>query len=169
MPRIDFDHLPDDARLWVFAASEALEPAAAESLLTRVDDFLDGWNAHGHPLTGGRAWLDGRFLFVAVDERTAPPSGCSIDALHRSLKAYEDETGVGLTDHADVLYRAEGGDVARATRLEFARMAREGAVSLETAVFDTTLTRKAELDARFEVPAGEAWHRRAFWRGAPVG
>ena len=168
MPRASFDALPAEARLWLFAASQPLEGAAAESLLGRVDAFLDGWNAHGHPLTGARAWVEDRFLMVAVDEATAPPSGCSIDALHRILKDYEEETGIGLTDHADVLYRAPDGSVARATRLDFARLAKDDAVALDTPVFDMTLTRKSELGSRFEVPAEEAWHRRAFWRHVPA-
>ncbi len=165
MPRIEFDALPDDARLWIFAADRPVTGSDAETLLERVDHFLDGWNAHGHPLTGARRWDGDRFLFVAVDERTAPPSGCSIDALHRVLKDFEAEGGVGLTDHIDVLWRDPDGRVVRTSRPDFTRLAREGTVSLETSVFDTTLTRKADLVGGFEVPAGDAWHRRAFWRG----
>lgn len=168
MPRVPFDRLPDDARLWVFAASEAIPADAEADLLARVDTFLDGWNAHGHPLVGARDWRDGRFLFVAVDERSAPPSGCSIDALHRALKDFEDERGVGLTDHVDVVFRRDDGRVARATRPAFARLAREGEVGLGTVVFDTTITRKHEIERRFEVVARDAWHRRAFWRGVPA-
>lgn len=165
MPRIEFDALPDDARLWVFAADRPVEGADAEVLLERVDRFLDGWNAHGHPLTGARRWDADRFLFVAVDERTAPPSGCSIDALHRVLKELEAERGMALTDHIDVLWRDGEGRVVRTSRPDFARLAREGVVDLDTPVFDTTLTRKAALRDAFELPAGDAWHRRAFWRG----
>ena len=165
MPKVDFDALPDDARRWVFAAAEPLEAPHSDVLLDRVDAFLEGWNAHGAPLTAARRWAEDRFLLVAVDERTAPPSGCSIDALHRILKEFEDERGVGLTDHTHVVYRDAAGVVARASRPEFARLAREGAVDLDTPVFDTTLTRKGGLEEAFEVPAGAAWHRRAFWRG----
>ncbi|MBT8403367.1 MAG: hypothetical protein KJP18_05890 [Gemmatimonadetes bacterium] len=164
MPRTEFDALPDDARLWVFSSSRPLAPDESEALLTRVDGFLDGWNAHGHPLTGAREWREHRFLLVAVDEASAPPSGCSIDALHRILKEYEASRGVGMTDHADVLYRDGDGAVRSAPRLDFARMAKAGEVGLDTPVFDTTLTRKADLATAFEVPATAAWHRRAFWR-----
>lgn len=168
MPRIDFHALPDDARLWVFAADRPLADGVRSELLSRVDAFLDEWNAHGHPLTAGRDWRLDRFLLVAADEASAPPSGCSIDALHRILKAFEAERGAGLTDHVDVLYRGADGAVLRASRPEFARLAREGSVDLDTPVFDTTLTRKGDLAEGFEVPAGRAWHRRAFWRGATV-
>jgi len=173
MPRVTFDQLPDDARLWAFAASAEMDQDAESDLLARVDSFLDGWNAHGHPLVGAREWREGRFLFVAVDERSAPPSGCSIDALHRALKEFEEVRGVGLTDHIDVVFRGVDGAVLREARPAFARLAKAGEVGLDTVVFDTTITRKDEMAHRFEVPARDAWHRRAFWRGAvaqgPVG
>lgn len=165
MPRTDFAALPDDARLWVFAADRAVDGGDADALLARVDAFLDQWNAHGDPLMAARRWDEDRFLLVAVDERSVPPSGCSIDALHRVLKEFESQRGVGLTDHIHVLWRDADGRVVRTARPDFARMAREGEVDLDTPVFDTTLTRKGALTG-FEVPAGEAWHRRAFWRGA---
>lgn len=165
MPRTDFQALPDDARIWVFAADEPLDAARTPELLARVDRFLEGWNAHGMPLTGARELVEERFLVVGVDERTAPPSGCSIDALHRSLLAFEEQHGIGLTDHGQVHYRDREGAVRRAPRPDFARMARAGEVDLDTVVFDATITRKIDLANRFELPAGEAWHRRAFWRG----
>lgn len=165
MPRIPFDQLPDDARLWVFPASAPLDGPAEETFLARVDAFLHDWRAHGHPLTVGRDWREGRFLFVGVDERSEPPSGCSIDALLGVLKGLEGELGVGLTDHARVPYRTPAGGVVSVTRADFARGVQEGEITPATPVFDTTLTR---LDAlrrgRFEVPASDAWHRRAFFR-----
>lgn len=167
MPRTSFDALPDDARLWVFAAEEPLTGDPVERLLATVDAFLDGWNAHGHPLTAGRAWRDDRFLLVAVDERSAPPSGCSIDAMVRVLKEFEQEHGVTLTDHARVLWRDGEGEIHVADRPTFARLAREGTVDLDTQVFDTTLTRVGQLrEGGLELPAAEGWHRRAFWRQA---
>lgn len=166
MPRTDFDALPDDARLWVFAAERALEPDERTELLGEVDAFLDTWNAHGAPLTAARRLEDDRFLMVAVDERTAPPSGCSIDALLRILKVWEARRDLDVTGHGPVLWRDGTGVVRRATRTEFQRMAQRGDVTRATPVFDTTLTRVSELRRRgLERPAAESWHGRAFWRG----
>lgn len=165
MPRTEFEALPDESRIWIFTSDPALDEQVGTELLRQVDRFLDAWNAHGHPLAGARRWVEDRFLFVGVDERTAPPSGCSIDALHRVLKDFESEHGVRLTDHIDVYYRGAAGAVARSSRTDFGRLAREGVVDLDTVVFDSTITRKSEIESGFEVPAGAAWHRRAFWRG----
>jgi hypothetical protein len=162
--RVPYETLPDDARAWVFASSRSLDPAEATALCDRVDTFLNGWNAHGDPLSSGREWIHDRFLVVAVDERSAPPSGCSIDALLGVLKGLESQLGARLTDHGDVVYRTPDGAITQVDRPTFARLAREGVVDVDTSVFDTTLTRKADVASRLEVPAREAWHRRAFWR-----
>jgi hypothetical protein len=86
MPRVPLTALRDTARTWVFAAERALSASERDALLGDVDDFLDGWAAHGVPLTCGRDWRYDRFLVIAVDEAAAGVSGCSIDALTRRLK-----------------------------------------------------------------------------------
>jgi hypothetical protein len=165
VPRIPFKALPDDARLWIFGVGEPLPPEGEALLLEEVDAFLENWHAHGRPLACARDWRHGRFLLVGVDERTAPPSGCSIDAMVRVLKDLEGRLGVSIVDNSRVWYRADG-EVRRASRPEFSSLASHGEVGLETPVFDGTLTRVGELRSnRWEVPAREAWHGAAFFRG----
>ncbi len=165
MPKVEFDVLPDDARLWVFPVTSPLAADDEARLLAGVDAFVDQWKAHGVPLRAGRAWREGRFLLVAVDPHSEPPSGCSIDALLRELKGFEAEVGVTLTDHASVFYRDGGGRIQAVTRAAFRALARDGAVTPDTAVFDTTLTRVDQLRAgALEAPARETWHGRAFFR-----
>jgi len=163
MPRIAFNTLPDDARLWIFGVGGELTQEREYELLGAVDEFLESWKAHGHPLSCARDWRHGQFLLVGVDERTAPASGCSIDAMVHLLKDLEARLGLSLVDHSRVWYR-ENGRIERVSRPEFAALAREGRVGLDTAVFDATLTRVGELrSGRWEVPAREAWHARAFF------
>ena len=164
MPRTEFDRLPPDARLWIFGADRSLDARERAELLGLVDRFLDGWRAHGAPLTAARDLREDRFLMVAVDEASVPPSGCSIDALVRRLGDLETRLGVGLVGHGSVFWRDPAGAVRRAGRAEFRELAREGAVGPETPVFDNTLTRLAELRAgRWQRPARDAWHGRAFF------
>lgn len=163
MPRIAFDELPGDARVWIFSAERTLSPSERERLLAEVDGFLDGWGAHATPLTAGRDLVYGQFLFVAVDQRAAGPSGCSIDALVRRMKALQDEIGVELVNHAPVLFR-RGAAIARVPREAFAELAAAGQVGPGTTVFDNTLTSLGDVRAgRWEVPASDSWHARAFF------
>lgn len=164
MPRIPFDQLPDDARLWVFPTSRPLTPSEEEEMVARVDAFLDQWVAHGAPLSAGRDWREGRFLLVAVDEASAPPTGCSIDSLARMLRDLGREWDVSFLDHSPVWYRKDG-EAVPVSRRDFKSMAEAGEVSLETPVFDNAVTRVSQLrGSEWEKPAGASWHRRAFFQ-----
>jgi hypothetical protein len=161
--RVPFESLPDSSRVWVFGVQRDLAEDEAARLLEAVDEFLDGWAAHGTPLMGAREWRHGRLLLVGVDEEAAPPSGCSIDALTHVLKDLEGALGTRIVDNAPVWFLGSGG-VHHASRPEFARMAREGSVTPATVVFDNTVTRLGQVRAgEWECPAGDSWHQRAFF------
>lgn len=162
MPRVPFDELPEDARVWIFSAARPLTDGEQARLLTDVDQFIDQWGAHSVPLTAGRSLTYGQFLFVAVDQRAAGPSGCSVDALVRQMKLLQEEIGVELVNHAPVLYRRDTG-VERVSREDFAELAATGDISLQTTVFNNTLTSVGEVRAgRWEVPAADSWHATFF-------
>ena len=163
MPRIAFDELPEDARVWIFSAERKLAEPERLRLLADVDAFIDQWGAHAVPLTAGRDLVYDQFLFVAVDQRAAGPSGCSIDALVRQMKGLQDEIGVELVNHAPVLFR-QGEAIARVPREAFAELAEAGEVGPDTTVFNNTLTSLGDVRAgRWEVPASASWHARAFF------
>ena len=158
MSRVDFSSLPDDARVWVFAADRPLEGEQASALLAAVDRFLDDWAAHGQPLTCARDWREERFLAIAVDQRDAHASGCSIDGLFRVLRALEPQLGATLLGGGRVLYRDRHGHIRSTTRDEFGLMSTRGEVSATTPVFDTTVATARAWRERFEQPAAESWH-----------
>ena len=163
MPLVDFDLMPEHARLWIFAAERPLDSAERDRLLLNVDSFLETWRAHGAPLNAARDWRYDRFLFVSVDEAAAGVSGCSIDALIHDIRALEKELQTTLFDNAPVVFR-DGADIRRVTRDVFAEMAKTGSVTVETPVFNNTLTNVGQLESgEWEVPAAKSWHARAFF------
>jgi len=114
-------------------------------------------------LTTARDLRYDQFIFVAVDERAAGASGCSVDALVRQMKGLQVELGVELVNHTPVLYR-DGDEIARVAREEFAGLAESGSVSSATVVFDNTLTTVGAVrDGLWELPARDSWHGRAFF------
>jgi hypothetical protein len=163
MPRIDFAQLPADSRVWIFSADRVLSNDQQTQLLASVDGFLAQWGAHDMPLTAGREIRYDRFLFIAVDQQRVGPSGCSVDALVRQMKTLQQELGVELVDHAPVIFR-RGDEIARVAREEFLALVADGEVSLDTTVFDNTLTRLGDVrDGRWETNAARTWHGRAFF------
>jgi hypothetical protein len=158
MPLTTFDTLPDDARVWVFAAAAPVDDIDAAKLLAAVDTYLLQWKAHGHPLTAARDWREERFLAIGVDQRTEGASGCSIDGLFRMLQELERAVGSSMVGGGLVFFRGPGDLVCALSRDEFEALARRGGASGATHVFDTTIMSAGDYRTRFEVPAAESWH-----------
>jgi hypothetical protein len=170
MPATTFDRMPDDARLWVFAAPRPLTDQQAAALLERADAFLERWAAHGAPVLGARDFRDRRFLLIAADERATGVSGCSIDSLQHALADAEGALGTDLRRAGSlVFWRDAAGEVRSAERPEFRRLAQAGEVGEDTAVFDNTVATVGDVRAgRWETRLRDAWHARAFPVGAPA-
>ena len=166
MPLVPFASLPDDARVWVFAASDALSGDRADALLESVDDYLGQWKAHEEPLTCARDWRDQRFLAIGVDQSTAGASGCSIDALFRILQRLQSSLGTALVGGGRVFYRDAAGLVRCVDRAQFARMAADGSVNPNTSAFDLSVTTAADYRQAFERPVRASWHRELLPQGA---
>src|SRR5437773_182310 len=115
MPRTDISHLPDDARIWIFGVSPALDSKRGAMLLDRVDQFLATWGAHGVPIMSGRDLLEGSFLVIAVD-RQSETSGCSIDRMFGLLQQLERDLNVSILDPNRVFHRGADRAVHAMTR-----------------------------------------------------
>jgi hypothetical protein len=154
MGHLDISQLPDDARIWIFGISPALDERGSEEVLRSVDEFLDRWTAHKMPIASGRDLLYDSFLVIAVDKRSET-SGCSIDKMFGLLKQLERDYGIAILESNRIFYRGGDGAVHAITRAGF----RENG-DRHTIVFDTLSERLGELRSGFwERQAADSWHR----------
>ncbi len=158
-----FDSLPDDARLWLFAASGPVPDAA----LAQVRAFLPTWASHGRAVTAHAERASDSVLAVAAlispEEFNAGVSGCGIDAMTHAVEAAFEASGLAQASPLAVSYRDASGAWQSVSRSTFRRLAREGTVGAHTEVLDLTTTDLGALRARGVVrPAAQAWHGVAF-------
>lgn len=158
MPHVPFDSLPDSARVWVFGSDRPITGDGARRLTAAADEFLSRWAAHGTPLHASRDWRDDRFLTIAVDQRQAGASGCSIDGLFRTLQGLEPDLGASLVGSGRVYYRAPDGSVESVARDQVEALGADGTITRSTPVFDPTVTTLGDWRQRFETTAGASWH-----------
>ena len=152
--RVNIDQLTNDAHIWIFGISPALDATQSATVLRRVDTFLDEWAAHGVPITGAREMREGSFLIIAADENREK-SGCSIDRMFGTLKELERELNVKILD-ANRVFLRDHGSVRAVARGEF-----RNAASLETPVFDVTAEKLGEVrTGAWERRAADSWHRQ---------
>lgn len=163
MPAVPFHRLPAHARAWVFAAPQPVVGPDAEHLVAEVDRFVHGWAAHGQPVLGGCDWRYDHFLIVAADEQATGVSGCSIDALFRTLQAVERQIGTTFLDAAPVWFRDPSGMIIAVSRAEFRKLVKAGEVGGDTIVFDNTVTTVGQIEGgEWERRLRDSWHGRAF-------
>jgi len=151
--RVPIDQLSNDAHVWIFGISPALDANQGQVLLEQVDTFLDRWASHGTPIRGARELREGSFLIVAADEHSER-SGCSIDRMFGTLKQLERDLNVMILDSSRVFLR-DGQQVRAVGRGDF-----RTAATPDTPVFDTTAERLGDLrSGAWERPAAASWHR----------
>lgn len=152
--RVNIDQLSNDAHIWIFGISPALDAQKSAVLLRHVDAFLDDWAAHGVPIRGARDLREGSFLIIAADENREK-SGCSIDRMFGTLRALEQELQVRILDSDRIFVRQDG------TVRAVPRGAFRDAATQETPVFDVTAEKLGQVrSGSWERPVRESWHRQ---------
>ena len=152
--RVNIDQLSNEAYVWIFGISPALDAQQSDALLRHVNAFLDNWAAHGTPIVGAAEVREGSFLVVAADEHREK-SGCSIDRMFGTLKQLERDLGVAILDANRIFFR-DGEGIRAVGRGEF-----RNAANGETPVFDVTVERLGDVRAGvWEKPASQSWHRQ---------
>jgi hypothetical protein len=151
--RVNIDHLSNDAHIWIFGISPALDEQKQSTLLAAVDALLDNWAAHGVPIRGARDLREGSFLIIAADENREK-SGCSIDRMFGTLCSLERELSVSILDANRIFLRQDDG-VRAVARGEF-----RNAATHDTTVFDTTAEKLGVVrSGAWECRASHSWHR----------
>ena len=158
MPIVDFESLPDSARIWVYGSDKPIDSEKEDQLLDAVDEFLTRWAAHGVPLHSARRFDEGRFLTIGVDSTREGASGCSIDGLYRALKSLEPTLGAHIVTSGLVYYRGKDGGINAVSRDEFFSRATRGEITGDSEVFDLSVTDLNEWKSRFKSRAQNSWH-----------
>jgi len=153
---VAFDHLPPQARVWIYQASRPLAETEIMSLLPRLAAFAEEWTSHGRQLAASAQFLHRQFLVIGLDEAVAGASGCSIDASVRFVQELEQRLGVTLLEKSRMAFLSNG-ELRLLTRRELREAIAAGQVQAHTLYFNNTLTTKAQLDDQWPAPAGQTW------------
>ena len=153
---VAFDHLPPQARVWIYQASRPLTEEEIMPLLPRLAAFAEEWTSHGQQLAASAQWLHRQFLVIGLDEAVAGASGCSIDASVRFVQELEQRLGVLLLEKSRMAFLVKG-ELRQLTRRELRAAIAAGEVQHDTLYFNNTLTTKAQLADQWPAPAGQTW------------
>jgi len=82
-----FTNLSPDSRVWVYQANRAFTASDKLQLEEDFKVFVASWAAHGSQLVADAVVINDYFVVLAVDEKTAMASGCSIDSSVKFIKS----------------------------------------------------------------------------------
>lgn len=163
---IDFDKLPDTARVWVYQADRPLSDGEVKTVEESLQLALSQWAAHGQPLLASAQVVENRFVIVGVDEGYTLPSGCSIDASVRTIQEVGRQIAADFFDRS-VAIQAMDGSVQTYALPALKSAVADGVLTLHTSVFNTLVKTKAELLSDWRIRATDSWLKRYF-RSIPV-
>jgi len=146
----DFHTLPEESRIWLYAAENALSKDQQNYILKVISDALKGWNAHQRPLTAGVTVLENHFIIIALDESKNAASGCSIDTLQNTIQKIEKELSITLMNRLNVFCEIEGQIVC------IPSFKLGSTVSSDTPFYDLTILTKSDLNTYLK-PLSEGW------------
>ena len=153
--------MPSDARVWVYQCNRALSEAEVNTIKDSGLSFIGDWAAHGASLKASFDVLYNRFVVIAVDEKQALASGCSIDKSVHFVKELEKELNLNFFDRMQVAYR-KGNEIAACNLAEFEKIASHNEVDGSTIVFNNMVNTKATFDTEWEVPLKQSWQSRVL-------
>ena len=157
--RRTIEDMPAHVRVWVYKSATPFTPDQQREMLLRGMAFSGEWTAHAVALDACVDVLYDHFLVIAVDERQALASGCSVDKSVRFIQELERDLMLTLTDRMVVLYDGDPG--IRACRVpEVEGLIRSGGMHADTLVYDDLVTTCGELRARFRGPVSGTWLAR---------
>ncbi|MFT4678104.1 MAG: hypothetical protein ACI9RU_001097 [Litorivivens sp.] len=159
--KLDFEAMPDHARVWVYQCSRVLTQTEIEQIQGRLDFFVQGWAAHGQPLMSSYSIEHGRFLVFAVDEKASGVTGCSIDSSVSLVKEFCNDYKVDFFDRMAIAWIKA--DVIQITPMhEFWAMRKAGIITDVTLVYDNLVKAKGDLAEAWLVPFSQSWHAKMW-------
>lgn len=156
-----FDSLPDSSRVWVYQADRNLSDNECQTIINKVNNFIDQWDTHGTPLVGSCKVFFNRFIVLAVDQEQQAPSGCSIDKSVDVIRILEKELNVNLFGRMEVAFL--DGDILKTIHTTKIKEAiTEGSLISTSEVFDNTVQALGEFKEKWKTEIKNTWLNRYF-------
>jgi len=158
---IEFDKMPDHARLWIYQVSRSLNDEEITFVKKYTEQFLSQWQAHGQDLKAAFRVAYDQFLIISVDETFSQASGCSIDSSVHLIQALEKELSVSFMTTSQVAFLLDD----KITLFPFNDLKEQVAIQQirqDTKVFDNTVKNLGEFKQKWLVPSSQTWVNRYF-------
>jgi hypothetical protein len=154
--KVEFNELPDHARVWVYAASKPLISQEKEVIQTDADQFTEEWTAHQMPLKASFSILNDIFLVFAVDIAHHDISGCGIDKSVHLIQKWEQELNIPLFNRLQVEFELNS-KIEVGTKTNVAALVANGTITEQTIFYNKVVSNLGELRNNFRITLKDSW------------
>src|SRR3989304_293886 len=144
-----FNDLPDESRVWIYQSDRLFTPEDLEIITKRSNEFFPAWTSHEKKMEASVEILYGLFIVIAVNEKTAPPSGCGIDKSIKFIQSLESELKASLLNRTNVIYVNQIDDDTERLIIcsitEFEEKCKSGIIIKDTLVFNNMVNTLGQL------------------------
>lgn len=154
-----FNQLPDHSRVWIYQSPRFLTDAETDLIKKKAHVFLEDWSSHNNRMDAALEVFNNLFVVIAVDEQTAPASGCGIDKSVRFIKEVSALLNVDLLDRTGIAYRDKG-TLKTTDIFNFKELAASGIINESTIVFDNLVQTLGELRKNWERTVNHSWVKK---------
>jgi hypothetical protein len=154
--------MPADSRVWIYQSNRELSSEEILQTEKKGKIFINEWTAHGADLKASFDIIFNRFVVIAVDEKEAIASGCSIDKSVRLMKDLGQKLGIDFFDRMHVVYRNVKNEIESCSYKDFEKRVSQNLINDSAIVFNNMVTTKKAFDNEWEIPARQSWLSRVF-------
>ena len=159
---IDFDKIPQNARIWVYQANRQLTDNEAITIGDYLKPAVNQWAAHGASLLASAKVLHNRFVIIALDQNMNAASGCSIDASTHWFKELGETLNIDFFDRSQAYF--DGDEIKTFSVFQSKKAVESGLLLPETIIFNNnTLEKFSDLSNGWQIKAIEAPTLKRFF------
>ena len=102
-----FTQLSNDSRVWVYQSNRPFSENEKILLNESFNEFVSSWAAHGSKLVADAIVIEDFFVALAVDEKTAMASGCSIDSSVKFIKSVGQQLNIDFFNRLKLVVKKD--------------------------------------------------------------
>lgn len=156
---VDFNTLPPHSRIWIYQSNREFNERETIEIKNKSFQFIDQWTSHGKTMNAAIEIFHHRFIVIAVDEQTAPASGCGIDKSVRFIQELEKDYSLTLLDRMQIAYKKDN-QINYCSINEFEAFIQRGQINENTVVFNNIVSTKKEFETNWETALKTSWHSK---------
>lgn len=156
-----FEHLPDSADCWLYAADRELTTEEVNLLETLFESFENEWSSHGRRVDGACRVVDNRVVVVAAHIQGGDISGCGIDKSLHLLQEVAVSRSFNWASALNIVFEGSDKRLHIVPRTQFKQLALDGKVGVDTRIVDLSIRSLGMLREHGLLrPAATSWHAR---------